>query len=77
MKNKVHDIVPLQVTDITVPDTLSERKTQGNQFINPENVVKSRQSVVPAISIISGMNSDDEGRRDNYLQGSFLISHLC
>ena len=67
MKNKIQDIVPLEITNITVPDVLEESKLQGIKQIGG-NVVH-RQSI-PVISVISG-NIDDEVRRDNYLQGTY------
>ena len=65
MTNKIQDIVPLEITNITVPDVLEESKLQGIKQIGG-NVVH-RQSI-PAISVISG-NIGAEDRRNNYDQG--------
>ena len=65
MRNKVQDIVPLQITNITVPDASEESKAQRIKLMRGNGT--HRQSV-PVISIISGSN-DGEEQRDSYLQG--------
>ena len=67
MTNKIQDIVPLEVTNIKVPDVLDEKNIQGIKQVSGN--LLHRQSV-PVISVISG-NVEDDVRRDNYLQGIY------
>ena len=63
MKNKIQDIVPLEVTNITVS---SNKETYSKMQSNKGT--HQRQQSVPVISVISG-NIKDEIRQDDYLQG--------
>ena len=64
MKNKIQDIVPLEVTNVTVSSNKeTNSKMQGNKG------TRQRQQSVPVISVISG-NIKDEILQDDYLQGT-------
>ena len=67
MKNKIQDIVPLEVTNVTVSsDGMAEGKLQSNKSTNGST--RHRLQSVPVISVISG-NLDDE-IQNNYSQGT-------
>ena len=68
MKNKIQDIVPLEVTNITVSsDIVTENKMQSMKDANGKT--RHRLQSVPEISVISG-NMNDDIRQDNYSQGT-------
>ena len=64
MKNKIQDIVPLEVTNVTVS---SNKET--NSKMQSNKGTRQRQQSVPVISVISG-NINDEILQDDYLQGT-------
>ena len=68
MKNKIQDIVPLEVTNVTVSsDGMADGKLQSNKSTNGST--RQRLQSVPVISVISG-NIDDE-IQNNYSQGTW------
>ena len=68
MKNKIQDIVPLEVTNITVSsDIVTENKMQSMKDANGKT--RHRLQSVPEISVISG-NMGDDILQDDYSQGS-------
>ena len=67
MKNKIQDIVPLEVTNVTVSSNgTADGKLHTIKGTNGSS--RQRLQSVPVVSVISG-NLDDEILRDNYLQG--------
>ena len=67
MKNKIQDIVPLEVTNVTVSSDVEENKMQVIKDVNGKT--RQRLQSVPVISVISG-NMGDDILQDDYSQGS-------
>ena len=67
MKNKIQDIVPLEVTNVTVSsDGRADSKLQSNKSTNGST--RHRLQSVPVISVISGNIADEI--QNNYSQGT-------